>query len=46
MYDLYICDLQKITDTPIRVCREKTLTEKWRPLGDSNPCCRRERAVS
>ena len=20
--------------------------DKWRPQGDSNPCCRRERAVS
>ncbi len=22
------------------------IERRWRPLGDSNPCCRRERAVS
>jgi site-specific DNA recombinase len=26
--------------------RVRSSVRKWRPLGDSNPCCRRERAVS
>ena len=26
--------------------RHRSVGEKWRPLGDSNPCYRRERAVS
>ncbi|SPO54083.1 protein of unknown function [Pseudomonas sp. JV551A1] len=32
-----------VIDEPLKPCKTQ---EKWRPLGDSNPCYRRERAVS
>lgn len=31
---------------PFRVLSEMVQKSQWRPQGDSNPCCRRERAVS
>jgi hypothetical protein len=30
----------------INTNRRQRLEKSWRPQGDSNPCCRRERAVS
>lgn len=29
-----------------RNCYSQTTAKKWRPVGESNPCYRRERAVS
>ena len=41
-WEIYHCTRM---NSSCKLCR-MTPVEEWRPLGDSNPCYRRERAVS
>ena len=45
---LYQLSYSRLNLKPVRILSKFVLLarESWRPLGDSNPCYRRERAVS